>query len=180
MTYHADFADLPCFFSSSSRLATTKSRRRRRPPLPRTDGSAPVMSGGSVRTAMCCSRAGSRKPIVVTVRWSCRAKLKCCSTITRVGHDARRFARSLSEGGNEPKRNERKFVMARTSTTTATTEPKTPAFQAWHVTNKGDDSFWTKVGAVWPHRDGKGLSLITNRGASIAPQIWHLLKLRFS
>ena len=50
--------------------------------------------------------------------------------------------------------------MARTTSTAATAEPKTPAFQAWHVTNKGDDSFWTKVGAAWPHRDGKGLSLI--------------------
>ena len=49
--------------------------------------------------------------------------------------------------------------MARTSAA-ATAGPKTPAFQAWHVINKGDDSFWTKVGAVWPHRDGKGLSLI--------------------
>ena len=48
--------------------------------------------------------------------------------------------------------------MARTSTA-ATNEPKTPAFQAWHVTSKGDDSFWTKVGAAWHHRDGKGLSL---------------------
>jgi hypothetical protein len=56
--------------------------------------------------------------------------------------------------------NERKFIMARTTTSAATTEPKTPTFQAWHVTNKGDDSFWTKVGAAWPHRDGKGLSLI--------------------
>jgi hypothetical protein len=54
----------------------------------------------------------------------------------------------------------KEFIMARTSTAAATTEPKTPAFQAWHVTNKGDDSFWTKVGAAWPHRDGKGLSLI--------------------
>jgi hypothetical protein len=55
---------------------------------------------------------------------------------------------------------EREFNMARNTTTAATAEPKTPAFQAWHVTNKGDDSFWTKVGAAWPHRDGKGLSLI--------------------
>ena len=69
------------------------------------------------------------------------------------------YSRGLSEGGNEPNRNERNFIMARTSNA-AVTEPKTPAFQAWHVTNKGDDSFWTKVGAAWPHRDGKGLSLI--------------------
>jgi hypothetical protein len=48
--------------------------------------------------------------------------------------------------------------MVRTSTATST-EPKTPTFQAGHVTNKGNDSIWTKVGAAWPHRDGKGLSL---------------------
>jgi hypothetical protein len=65
-----------------------------------------------------------------------------------------------SEGGNEPNGYERKFIMARTTTSATTPEPKTPAFQAWHVTNKGDDSFWTKVGAAWPHRDGKGLSLM--------------------
>ncbi len=81
-----------------------------------------------------------------------------CVSRTRVGHDARPFSSGLSEGGNEPNGHERKFIMARTSTA-ATIEPKTPAFQAWHVINKGDDSFWTKVGAAWPHRDGKGLSL---------------------
>lgn len=43
---------------------------------------------------------------------------------------------------------------------TTIAQPKAPAFQAWHVTNKGDDSFWTKVGAARPHRDGEGLSLI--------------------
>ena len=48
--------------------------------------------------------------------------------------------------------------MARTSTA-ATTEPKTPAFQAWHVTKRGDKGFWTNIGAAWHHRDGKGLSL---------------------
>jgi hypothetical protein len=56
-----------------------------------------------------------------------------------------------------PSRNERNFIMARTSTTA---EPNTPAFQAWHDTSNGDDSFWIKVGDAWPHRDGKGLSLI--------------------
>jgi hypothetical protein len=50
------------------------------------------------------------------------------------------------------------FIMARTSPA-ATTEPKTPAFQAWHVTKKGDKSFWTNIGVAWHHRDGKGLSL---------------------
>jgi hypothetical protein len=80
------------------------------------------------------------------------------AAVTRVGHDAHPVPCGLSEGGNEPNRNERNFIMARTSTA-PTTEPKTPTFQAWHVTNKGDDSFWTKVGAAWPHRDGKVLSL---------------------
>jgi hypothetical protein len=50
------------------------------------------------------------------------------------------------------------FIMAGTNTTTAT-ETNAPAFQAWHVTKKGDSSYWTKVGAAWHHRDGKGLSL---------------------
>ena len=35
--------------------------------------------------------------------------------------------------------------MARTTISAAITESKSPAFQAWHVTNKGDHSFWTKV-----------------------------------
>lgn len=48
--------------------------------------------------------------------------------------------------------------MART-TTAATNEPKAPDFLAWHVANKGDKSYWTKVGAAWFHRDRKGLSL---------------------
>jgi hypothetical protein len=50
------------------------------------------------------------------------------------------------------------FIMSRT-TATAAAQPKIPTFQAWHVVNKGDNAFWTKVGAAWPHRDGRGLSL---------------------
>ena len=38
-------------------------------------------------------------------------------------------------------------------------ESKSPAFQAWHVINKGENAFWTKVGAAWRHKDGKGRSL---------------------
>jgi hypothetical protein len=37
---------------------------------------------------------------------------------------------------------------------------QTLAFWAWPVANKGIDSFWTKVGVAWPHRDGKGQSSI--------------------
>ncbi|WP_417595759.1 hypothetical protein [Parasphingorhabdus sp.] len=48
--------------------------------------------------------------------------------------------------------------MANASTST-NGEPKVPDFHAWHVSNKGEKGFWTKVGAAWPHRDGKGLSI---------------------
>jgi|TARA_R110000772_G_scaffold156942_6_gene268188 hypothetical protein len=48
--------------------------------------------------------------------------------------------------------------MANASIST-TSEPKVPDFHAWHVSNKGEKGFWTKVGAAWPHRDGKGLSI---------------------
>jgi hypothetical protein len=52
----------------------------------------------------------------------------------------------------------KEFNMARNNTSAAS-EPKAPDFLAWHVANKGDKAYWTKVGAAWPHRDGKGLSL---------------------
>ena len=46
--------------------------------------------------------------------------------------------------------------MARTSQAPAPAtapEPKAPDFIAWHVSNRGDKAFWTKVGAAWFHRD---------------------------
>lgn len=52
--------------------------------------------------------------------------------------------------------------MARTTQASArgtAPEPKAPDFIAWHVSNRGDKAFWTKVGAAWFHRDRKGLSL---------------------
>lgn len=52
--------------------------------------------------------------------------------------------------------------MARTtqaSTTATAPELKAPDFIAWHVSNRGEKAFWTKVGAAWFHRDRKGLSL---------------------
>jgi len=36
---------------------------------------------------------------------------------------------------------------------------KAPDYLAWHVTNKGEKSFWNRVGAVWAHKDGKGYTL---------------------
>jgi hypothetical protein len=51
------------------------------------------------------------------------------------------------------------FHMARNTTTTTSSEPKAPDFVAWHVTSKGDKSYWHKVGASWMHKDKKGLTL---------------------
>ncbi|WP_156842855.1 hypothetical protein [Novosphingobium aquimarinum] len=36
---------------------------------------------------------------------------------------------------------------------------KAPDFIAWHVQNKGEKNFWTRVGASWKHKDGKGVTL---------------------
>ena len=38
-------------------------------------------------------------------------------------------------------------------------EPNAPDYLAWHVTQKAEKSFWTKVGAAWKHKDGRGYSL---------------------
>lgn len=40
-----------------------------------------------------------------------------------------------------------------------TRDPNPPAFIAWHVNGKDKKSFWTRVGAAWDHKDGKGLTL---------------------
>lgn len=48
--------------------------------------------------------------------------------------------------------------MARTQTPRDYT-PKAPDFIAWHVTQKGEKSFWNKCGACWRHKDQKGLTL---------------------
>ncbi|MDP2619209.1 MAG: hypothetical protein Q8P46_03385 [Hyphomicrobiales bacterium] len=40
-----------------------------------------------------------------------------------------------------------------------TREAKAPSFIAWNVTDKGEKSVWTRVGAAWTHKDGDGLTL---------------------
>jgi hypothetical protein len=42
---------------------------------------------------------------------------------------------------------------------THTQNHNAPDYLAWHVTQKGEKSFWNKVGAAWRHKDGKGYSL---------------------
>ncbi|MFG6598776.1 MULTISPECIES: hypothetical protein [unclassified Sulfitobacter] len=48
--------------------------------------------------------------------------------------------------------------MARKNTESTQTQ-NAPQFLAWHVTEKGEKSYWNKVGAAWPHKDGKGYTL---------------------
>lgn len=38
-------------------------------------------------------------------------------------------------------------------------ENRPPAFIAWHVGEKGEKAFWTRIGAAWGHQDGEGLTL---------------------
>ncbi len=34
-----------------------------------------------------------------------------------------------------------------------------PAYIAWHVDEKGDKKYWTRIGAAWRHQKGEGLTL---------------------
>ena len=38
-------------------------------------------------------------------------------------------------------------------------ETKRPSHIIWQVIGEGDKGHWTRVGAAWPNRDGKGLNL---------------------
>ncbi len=42
------------------------------------------------------------------------------------------------------------------------TQPKKPAFIAYAVTGEGKDAFWTRIGSVWQHNHGEGLSVELN------------------
>ncbi len=35
----------------------------------------------------------------------------------------------------------------------------TPALIAWHVAERGEKKFWTRLGAAWNHKDGDGMTL---------------------
>jgi hypothetical protein len=39
------------------------------------------------------------------------------------------------------------------------TTANTPAFVLYRVEGEGRNAVWTKIGAAWPNRDGKGFSL---------------------
>lgn len=42
------------------------------------------------------------------------------------------------------------------------TTNSTPTHHVYVVEGKGDDAFWTKIGAAWQHADGNGLNLTLN------------------
>lgn len=39
-------------------------------------------------------------------------------------------------------------------------EAQPPALVAYHVAERGDKSFWTRIGAAWDHEDAKGLTVV--------------------
>lgn len=49
--------------------------------------------------------------------------------------------------------------MAKTQTQPQKSAPKAPDFLAWHVSQRGEKSYWNKVGAAWMHRDKRGYTL---------------------
>jgi len=45
------------------------------------------------------------------------------------------------------------------TTNTNTSENKRPTHIIWQVVGEGDKGRWIRVGAGWPNKDGKGLTL---------------------
>jgi len=41
----------------------------------------------------------------------------------------------------------------------SSSKSKKPTHEAFVVTGEGESAFWTKLGAVWPHDDGKGYNV---------------------
>jgi hypothetical protein len=39
------------------------------------------------------------------------------------------------------------------------TTTKQPTHRAFAIRKNGEKSFWSQIGAAWPHQDGKGLSV---------------------
>ena len=48
----------------------------------------------------------------------------------------------------------------RNKTNTKAKQTKLPTHALFHVTDgKDDKAHWVRIGAAWPHKDGKGMSL---------------------
>ena len=39
-----------------------------------------------------------------------------------------------------------------------TTETNAPSLIAYHVAERGEKKFWTRIGAAWDHEDAKGVN----------------------
>ena len=46
-----------------------------------------------------------------------------------------------------------------TKTNNQKREPVPPVLIAWHVAERGEKGFWTRIGAAWHHVDGKGYTI---------------------
>jgi len=47
-----------------------------------------------------------------------------------------------------------------TGDNTPATASKQPSYIAYHVRERaGSDSFWTRIGSAWQHKDGKGFNI---------------------
>ncbi len=42
---------------------------------------------------------------------------------------------------------------------TKTSQSRRPSHTVYMVEGEGDDAIWTPIGALWPHRDGKGFNV---------------------
>lgn len=49
--------------------------------------------------------------------------------------------------------------MASNKTNDRKHESVPPALIAYHVNERGEKSFWTRIGAAWEHKDGEGLTV---------------------
>jgi hypothetical protein len=45
------------------------------------------------------------------------------------------------------------------NTETETVKGKAPTHIVYHVRENEDKGFWTRIGAAWPHKDGKGFNV---------------------
>lgn len=50
--------------------------------------------------------------------------------------------------------------MTQPQTTSESTAPKQPTHVAYHVRDReGGKGFWTRIGSVWAHADGRGFNI---------------------
>jgi hypothetical protein len=50
-------------------------------------------------------------------------------------------------------------------------KPKYNAYVVTQPKQEGAKAYWTKVGAVWPHKDGNGFDILITEGISVTGRI---------